>query len=51
MLSRVTVTIRSKSDPFDCIFDTISSGVSKTVYSIGTPPMLSPNWFRIFFQM
>ena len=51
MLSRVTVTIRSKSEPFDCIFETISSGVSKTVYSIGTPPKLSPNWLRTFFQM
>ena len=47
--SSVTVTRMSKSEPFDCIFATISSGVSKTVYSTSTP-YRSPNWFRTFFQ-
>ena len=51
MFSSVTVTSRSKSEPFDCIFATISSGVSNTVYSMSTPPTLSPNWLRTFFQM
>ena len=50
MFSSVTVTTASKSAPLDCIFDTISSGVSKTVYSTSTP-CCSPNPLRTFFQM
>ena len=48
--SGVTVTKRSKSDPCDCIFATISSGVSNTVYSTSAP-YCSENWFRTLFQM
>ena len=48
--SGVTVTTTSKSAPLDCIFDTISSGVSNTVYSTSTP-YRSPNPLRTFFQM
>ena len=50
MFSSVTVTIRSKSAPLDCIFETISSGVSNEVYSTEVL-YLSLNAFSTFFQM
>ena len=50
MFSTVTLTIRSKSPLPDWSFETISSGVSKTEYSISTSYCVAEP-LRTRFQM